>query len=119
MKYLKYMALLFTLALLSSVNALARDKNQHSVDIPDAVQVGNAHLQPGKYRVEWQGTGPNVQVSFLRHGDTVATVPATLRTNDVTQDDIITDPSSANARVLKEIDFAHQKEALVFSQGAM
>jgi hypothetical protein len=121
MKFLKYVALLSTLALVASVNALARDKNQRSVDIPDAVQVGTAHLQSGKYRVEWNGTGPNVQVTFLREGNTVATVPATLKTNDdgVIQDDVVTDVSDADAKVLKEIDFGRQKEALVFNQSGM
>ena len=77
MKLIKYTALLSTLALLSSVCALARDNNQHSVQIPDSVQVGSAQLQPGNYKVEWQGTGPEVQVKFLRDGKTVATVPGT------------------------------------------
>jgi hypothetical protein len=48
----------------------------------------------------------------------VATVPATLKTNDVqvTQDDIVTD--SAN-KTLTEIDFHRDKEALVFQQSGM
>jgi hypothetical protein len=57
MKQIKYAALLSMLAILSSVSALARDKNQHSVVIPDSVQVGGTQLQPGNYQVEWQGTG--------------------------------------------------------------
>jgi len=77
MKPIKYAALLSVLAILSSVSALARDKNQHSVEIPDSVQVGGTQLQPGSYQVEWQGTGSEVQVNFVRDGKTVATVPAT------------------------------------------
>jgi hypothetical protein len=62
-----------------------------------------------------------VQVAFMREGNTVATVPATLKTNDskVIHDDIVTDASNADAKVLKEIDFGHQKEALVFNQSGM
>jgi len=109
------------LALLCSVSALARDKNQHSVEIPDSVQVGGTQLQPGNYKVEWQGTGPEIQVNFVRDGKTVATVPGTLKTNDaqVTQDDIVTDTTSANTKTLKEIDFSRTKEALVFEQSGM
>ena len=40
MRQVKNAALLSMLALLSSVSALARDKNQHPVEIPDSVQVG-------------------------------------------------------------------------------
>jgi len=120
MQQLKYVALLSTLALLSPVGALARDKNQHSVVIPDTVQVGNAQLNPGNYKVEWQGTGPEVQVNFVRNGKTVATVPGTLNANDkrVVQDAIVTDTAS-NTNTLKEIDFGRDKESVIFGQSGM
>jgi hypothetical protein len=98
-------------------SALARD-NAHSVEISDAVQIGGTELKPGDYKVEWQGTGPAVEVSFQRKGKTVVTVPGTLKTNDdqVTQDAIVTEATGAGAATLKEIDFGHQKKALVFDQ---
>jgi hypothetical protein len=48
-------------------------------------------------------------------------VPGTLKTNDakVTQDDIVTDTSSANTKKLTEIDFSRNKESLVFEQSGM
>ena len=118
MKPLKYTALLSMLAFLSTVGALARDKNQRSVEIPDSVQVGGTQLKPGDYRVEWQGTGPDVKVNFVRDGKIVATVPGTLKTNEaqVVQDGIVTDTTSANTQTLKEIDLGHHKESLVFEQ---
>jgi hypothetical protein len=119
-KYLQSMVVLSTLTLLFPLAALARGENRHSVDITDAVQVGNTQLKPGTYKVEWQGTGPEVQVSFERRGETPVTVPATLKTNDnqVTEDAIETRGSSADTKVLEEIDFGHQKEALVFDQNS-
>jgi hypothetical protein len=51
MKQVKYVTLLSMLALLSSVSAFAGDKNQHSVQIPESVQVGGAQLTPGSYKV--------------------------------------------------------------------
>ena len=121
MKQIKYTALLSMLALLFSVCAFARDKNQHSVEITDSVQVGGTQLKPGSYKVEWQGTGPQIQVNFVRNGKTVATVPGTLKTNDaqVSQDDIVTATTSANTKTLKEIDFSRSKESLVFEQSGM
>jgi hypothetical protein len=120
MQQLKYVALLSTLALLSPVGALARDKNQHSVVIPDSVQVGNAQLKPGNYKVEWQGTGPEVQVNFVRDGKIVATVPGTLNAKDnhVVQDAVVTDMAS-NTNTLREIDFGHDKESVIFGQSGM
>ena len=116
-KYLQYLAVLSALALLFPVGALARN-NAHSVQTFDVVQVGSTQLKPGDYKVEWQGTGPAVQVSFQQSGKTVVTVPATLKTNDdqVTQDAIMTEATSAGTTELKEIDFGRQKEALVFDQ---
>ncbi len=121
MKTLNLLAVLSTLALLFPFSALARDRNQHSIDIHDTVQVGSTQLKPGSYRVDWQGNGPTVQVRFLKEGMTVATAPATLQTNDkqVTQDDVVVDRTSANTKALEEIDFSHQKEALVFAEGGM
>ena len=118
-KYLQYLAILSTLALLSPLGALARD-NSHSVDIFDVVQIGGAQLKPGNYKVEWQGAGPAVQVSFQLNGKTVVTVPATLKTNDadVTRDAIMTEATNADTSTLKEIDFGHQKQALVFDQNS-
>jgi len=116
-KHLQFMVVLSTLALLFPLGALARD-NKHSVDITDAVRVGSTQLKPGNYSVEWQGTGPVVQVSFQQNGETVVSSPATLKRNDnqVTQDAIETRGSSTDKNVLEEIDFGHQKEALVFDQ---
>ena len=120
MKKISYLALLSTLVLLFPLAVLARAKNQHSVNIADPVEIGATQLKPGSYEVEWQEPGPAVQVRFLQHGKLVATVPGTLKTNDrqVTQDDIVTQTTRANKKVLKEIDFAHQKEALIFGRQA-
>jgi hypothetical protein len=116
-KYLQHLAILSTSALLFPLGALARD-SAHSVEIPSAVQIGTTHLKAGDYKVAWQGTGPVVQVTFQQNGKTVATLPATLKTNDdqARQDAIMTEETSADATTLKEIDFGHQREALVFDQ---
>jgi hypothetical protein len=106
-KQIKYTALLSMLALLLAVSAFAGDKNRHSVDISETVQVGNTQLNPGSYRVEWQGTGPEVQVNFVRYGKTVATAPGKFTS------------ANTNAKTLKEIDFSHNKESLVFEQSGM
>ncbi len=116
MKLSKYVAVFSILAVMTPLSAFAREKNQHSVDIPAAVQVAGRQLEPGSYKVEWQGAGPAVQVTFLRNGKPVATVPGTLKTNDdqVKQDAVET--NSAN-KTLDEIDFGRDKEALVFQSG--
>lgn len=113
--YLQYLVVLSTLTVLLPLAASAQE-NKHSVDITDAVQIGSTVLAPGTYRLEWEGSGPAIQVSFQRRGKTVVTVPATLKANDdqVTQDAVVTAGSSADKKVLEEIDFGRQKEAVVF-----
>ena len=121
MRQIKYTALLTTFALLFAVSALARDKNQHWVEIPDSVQVGGMQLTPGSYKLEWQGTGPEIKVNFVRDGKTIATAPGTLKTNDarVVQDDIVTNTNDAETKMLEEVDFAHNKESVVLEQSGM
>jgi len=106
-----------------SGSAHAARNNTHSVEIYDVMQIGGTTLKPGNYKVEWQGTGPAVQVSFQQNGKTVVTSRGTLKTNDdqVTQDAVVTEATGGGMSTLKEIDFGHQKEALVFDQnpGAM
>jgi hypothetical protein len=115
MKTVNNLVLLLTFALLSSLCALARDKAQHSIDLPDSVQVGSTHLKAGNYKVQWQGAGPSVEVAFLQNGKTVATATAKLKPTDhkVAQDDIIVS-NTTDTKALQEIDFARPNQALVF-----
>jgi hypothetical protein len=100
------------------ISASAARNNAHSVEIYHAVQIGGTTLKPGNYKVEWQGAGAAVQVSFQQNGKTVVTVPGTLTTNDdqITEDGIVTEATNTGTSTLKEIRFVHQKEAVVFDQ---
>lgn len=119
MNYWKSLACLVALAVALPVSAAARDKDQQKVEITDQVQVGKVQLNPGTYKVEWQNAGPNVKVSFLKGNKVITTVPGTLKTDDsnVVQNDIVTE-KVASKTVLREIDFGHSKEALIFNKGA-
>lgn len=120
MKYLNYLAIVGTVAMLSPLAVFAATKTSRNVNIGDSVVVGTTHLKPGSYKIEWEGMGPAVNVNFLHNGKIVATAPATFHTNDsqVTQNDVVLDKTARNGERLKEIDFQHQKEALVFSHMA-
>lgn len=119
MNNLKYFACLMALAVVLPFSAAARDKDQQKVDIVHQVQVGNAQLNPGTYKVEWQNAGPHVNVSFLQGKKVIATVPGTLKTesSQVIQNEVVTQ-KVANKTMLREIEFSHNKEALIFNQGA-
>jgi hypothetical protein len=119
MKALNGLAVFLAAIFLIPAFALARDNNnnQHSITLSEPVEAGNVQLNSGSYKLEWKGTGPQVQVLFLQHGKDVATLPATVKTHDqrITQDDVLTHKTASNLRKLDEIDFAKGKDALVFT----
>jgi len=117
MKGLSSLALLSVAALLLPGAALAHVKNERKVQLPDPVQVAGKHLDAGSYKLEWTQSGPGVEVTFLKNNKAVASSPATLKTNDsqVIQDSVMTHESAKNTRILDEIDFGLDKEALVFT----
>jgi len=68
---------LFGVALLFSSSAFAGgNDNKGSLRLDDKVTVDGTPLNPGHYKVEWTGNGPEVKVSILQGGQTVATFPA-------------------------------------------
>ena len=78
MKLSRISVLLFGTALLFSSAALAGETNKGKLHLGDTVVVDGKPLHPGDYTVEWDGSGPNVQVKVVRGRDTVATLPAHL-----------------------------------------
>jgi hypothetical protein len=57
--------------------AYAASKNTAHVALDSSVKVGTTDLPKGDYKVEWNGTEPNVQVTFI-NGKFSTTVPARL-----------------------------------------
>jgi hypothetical protein len=108
MKCAKCMALISTFTLLFPLSMWGRNKNQHSVDIPDSVQIGSTQLKPGNKR--WRGKG-------VQDGKLWATASEMLKTNDsqVIPDDVVMQTTGTNKKALKKIDFSHRQEAFVFS----
>ncbi|MGH9495708.1 MAG: hypothetical protein ACRD3B_11970 [Candidatus Sulfotelmatobacter sp.] len=121
MKYMNFLLAVALFAMVTSFSAFAGSKTEHSVNIGDPVSVGSTQLKAGNYRLEWDGSGPAVQVNFVRDGKTVATLPATLKMDNpnVTRDEVLTDNTGSNGAKLVEIDFNHQKESLTFGQSGM
>jgi hypothetical protein len=73
--------MLFTLsgaALLFACAVLAADLNKGTLNISEKVNIEGKTIDPGTYKVEWNGTGPTVQVTILHGKQTVATFPAQL-----------------------------------------
>jgi hypothetical protein len=65
-------------ALLLASTVLAADLNKGTLNVSEKVNVEGKTIDPGTYKVEWNGTGPTVQVTILHGKQTVATFPAQL-----------------------------------------
>jgi hypothetical protein len=76
MKSLKIALMLTGAALVFSSGALAGDSNKGTLQLAEKVNVEGKQLNPGTYKVEWDGTGPTVQVTILQGKQAVATFSA-------------------------------------------
>lgn len=69
-----YTSLLMVAAVLMSANAFAGEKEK--VETQQAMTVNGNQLPAGNYTVTWEGSGPSVELKFLKGKNVVATVPA-------------------------------------------
>jgi hypothetical protein len=112
----KYLVLLAALVLMVPLSSFARSKNERKVTLPDAMQVGSTQLKAGTYKVEWQGNGSSLHVSFLDNGKTIATTQGKMvEKNKRTPFDAFVTSTAGNAKKLMEIDFGGTRDALVLS----
>ncbi|HET9409744.1 MAG TPA: hypothetical protein VFO39_21080 [Candidatus Sulfotelmatobacter sp.] len=67
-------SLVLGLALLLASSAFAANKGSLQLNSPTSVN--GTDLKPGDYKLEWDGSGPNVQLSIIKGKNVVAKVPA-------------------------------------------
>lgn len=123
MKYPKYLALIAAFCLITTAGLFADSKSKDSgkLNLSNSVQVGSTEVAPGDYKVEWNGTGDNVQVNILKGKNVVATTEGKLvelskkaENNSVTIRNL-----DNNTRAILEIQFDNRTQSLVFNQDGM
>ena len=67
-------SLVIGLALLLASSASAATKA--SLQLNNPVLVNGTTLKPGEYKVQWEGSGPNVELSIMQGKNVLAKVPA-------------------------------------------
>jgi hypothetical protein len=99
------------LALLLATSAFASNKG--TLTLQEAALVNGQRLPAGEYQVRWEGTGPNVEVSFLRGKKEVAKTSAKVidLKEAYSYDSAVVDRSSGTASV-SQVRFARKKVAL-------
>src|SRR5205085_6952926 len=86
MKALKLSTMLFAASLLLACSAFATKANKKTMHLYEKAKVHGTLLEPGDYKVEWNGSGPKVQLKILQGNDTVATVPAQVVAENTSND---------------------------------
>jgi hypothetical protein len=104
------------LAVLLASSAFASNKG--TVALRESLEVNGQQLTPGEYQVRWDGTGANVEVSFMQGKKEVAKTWAKVVTLDKAYgyDSAVVDHSSGKATV-SELRFAGKKFALAIGNG--
>lgn len=87
-------SLVMGLALLLASNAFAVTKGELQLQSP--ATVNGTKLKPGDYKLQWEGTGPNVEVSIMKGKNVLAKVQAKLVD--------LSSPAQNNAAVVKNND---------------
>jgi hypothetical protein len=119
MKTSRFSLAVFAASLLLSAAAFAGDGNKKSLHLDQDVTVEGTRLPAGDYKVEWNGTGPTVQVSIIRGRDTVATVPAQVVNENTpnTQDGYGMEPAQDGTEQLTQIFFSGKNYTLQLQPG--
>jgi len=115
MRFAKYSVWLAMFAMLMSLGAFAKDKNEGKFSLSSPAQVGSTQLQPGNYTAAWDGSGPEVQVKILQGKNVIATTSAKLVQKDQPAPySAVTLSSAGGSQTVNELTFGNRKESLVF-----
>jgi hypothetical protein len=99
-------------ALVLASSAFAATKG--SLQLSNPVMVNGTKLKAGDYRVEWEGTGPDVEVSILQGKNVVAKTPAHVIDLDrpSANDAAVTRANESGPNTLAGVRFQGKKTAL-------
>ena len=105
-------SLVMGLALLLASSAFAATKG--SLQLGSPVTVNGTKLKPGDYKLQWEGTGPNVEVSIMQGRNVLAKVPAHIvqLESASANDAAVTRKDDSGDRSLTGVRFSGKKFAL-------
>jgi hypothetical protein len=105
-------SLVLGLALLLASSAFAASKA--SLTLQDPTSVNGTKLKAGDYKLEWEGSGPNIEVSIMQGKTVLAKVPAKMVDLSTAAPDnaAVVQKKSDGSRTLAGARFAGKKFAL-------
>ena len=106
------------LALLLATSAFAANKG--SLQIQEPTSVNGTKLAPGDYKIEWDGTGPSVELSIMQGKKLITKVPAhVVDLNRPAQNDAaVVKNSEDGTKTLSEVRLSGKKFAFAVGEEA-
>ena len=108
-------SLVLGMALLLATTAFAANKG--SLSVSDSVKVAGTQLKPGAYKLSWEGTGQNVELTISQGKNVVAKTQARMiDLNSASRSDAaVVSNNSDGSKSLSEIRFGGKKYALAIA----
>jgi hypothetical protein len=120
MRNTKFSAAVLAFSLLLAASAIAGNPNKGTLHVAETVTVGGKQLPAGTYRVEWAGSGSNVELSISDGRETVAKVPVQILPLDKAEavSGYATRTDQAGNKALTEIFFGGKKYQLSIGEAS-
>jgi hypothetical protein len=111
-------SLVLGFALLLASSAFAATKA--SLQLINPVTVNGTKLKPGDYKVQWEGSGPNVELSIMQGSNVLAKVPAHIIELDTpaSSDAAVTRKNDSGPNTLAGVRFHGKKFALELGEAS-
>jgi len=111
-------SLVLGLALLLASSAFAGSKA--TLQLSNPVLLNGTTLKPGDYKVQWEGTGPNVELTIMQGKNLVAKVPARVvdLQTPAANDAAVTRKNDSGPNSLAGIRFEGKKFALELGESS-
>lgn len=106
------LSVLVTSIFVLTQRAEANVEDTERVTFSEPVMIAGTLLEADTYKLAWEGTGPQVQVTFTKGSRTVATASATLVMSESKYDGAIETKTNGDSKVLEKITW--KKKALIF-----
>jgi hypothetical protein len=111
-------SLFLGLALLLATSAFAANKG--SLTVQEPITVNGTQLKPGDYKVQWDGSGPSVELSITQGKKVIAKVPAHMVNLDQPSqnDAAVVKNNGDGTKSLSEVRLSGKKFALAVAEEA-
>lgn len=104
-------SMLFAGSLLLCATAFAAKPNKKTLHLYEKADLEGKVLNPGDYKVEWSGSGPDVELNIVQGRDTLATVPVRVVAENTSHehDGYVLRPAKNGGKSIEEIFFSGAK----------